>query len=67
VLCCTSDLDHAAIKAMKLKGIKVHLVDGNPGSKQVLTSKAAHLQDAEAVVLCGLGKQPPAAADMQVG
>lgn len=45
----------------------MHLVDGNPGSKQVLTSKVARLQDAEAVVLCGLGKRPPAAADVQVG
>jgi hypothetical protein len=61
-----SGLDHAAIKALKLRGVKVKLVDGNPASKKVLNSKAAGLQSAEAVVLCGLGQQPAGSADVQV-
>lgn len=61
-----SDLDHAAIKALKVKGIKVNLVDGNPGSKHVLSSKETRLQDADSVVLCGLGNKSAADADVQV-
>lgn len=61
-----SDLDHSAIKSLKLRGINVNLVDGNPGNKQVLRLKAARVQDADAVVVCGLGSQPAAAADVQV-
>jgi hypothetical protein len=60
------DLDHSAIKSLKLRGINVNLVDGNPGSKPLLRSKAARLQEADAVVVCGLGSQPAAAADVQV-
>jgi hypothetical protein len=68
VLCCVySGLDHAAIKALKLRGIQVKLVDGNPASKKILTSKAAGLGNADAVVLCGMGGQPAAEADVQVG
>jgi hypothetical protein len=52
---------------LKLRGIKVKLVDGDPASKKVLNSKAAGLQSAEAVVLCGLGQQPAGSADVQVG
>jgi len=64
VLC--SGIDHAAVKALRVKGIKVNLVDGNPGSKPVLTSHATGLQHADTVVLCGLGAMPAAEADVQV-
>ena len=59
-------MDHAAIKALKTKGIKVNLVDGDPASKHVLNSKAAGLKEADSVVLCGLGKRQVAEADVQV-
>jgi hypothetical protein len=54
------------MKALKLRGIHVKLVDGNPASKKVLTSKAAALDTADAVVLCGMGQTPAAEADVQV-
>lgn len=53
--------------ALKRRGIRLNIVDGNPSSRSVLESKAARLPQADTVVLCGLEDREQAAADMQVG
>ncbi|KAF6253223.1 hypothetical protein COO60DRAFT_1548067 [Scenedesmus sp. NREL 46B-D3] len=58
--------DVEALKAVKRRGIKLHIVDGNPSSRAVLAGKSARLQQAQAVMLCGLDSKEKAAADMQV-
>jgi hypothetical protein len=58
--------DVEALQAVKRRGIKLHIVHGNPSSRAVLADKSAHLQQAQAVMLCGLDSKEKAAADMQV-
>jgi hypothetical protein len=64
LLCRNPDVE--ALQAVKRRGIKLHIVHGNPSSRAVLADKSAHLQQAQAVMLCGLDSKEQAAADMQV-
>lgn len=59
-------LDVEAVMALKRRGVRLNIVNGNPSNRSVLASKAARLQQAHTVVLCGLEDRDPTAADMQV-
>eukprot|EP00878_Enallax_costatus_P024281 GHUV01025906.1.p1 GENE.GHUV01025906.1~~GHUV01025906.1.p1 ORF type:complete len:571 (+),score=147.54 GHUV01025906.1:313-2025(+) len=64
IICESPDTE--ALTALKRRGLKLNVVNGNPSSRTILESKASRLQQANTVVLCGLEHREQAAADMQV-
>lgn len=66
MVCLCSSPDVEALTAVKRRGVRLNIVNGNPSSRSVLAAKAARLQQAHTVVLCGLEDREQTAADMQV-
>lgn len=54
------------LAAVKRRGVRVSVVAGNPSSRTVLASSEVRLQQADAVMLCGLEAREETAGDMQV-